>query len=204
MAAFTDGREVLAAPYAVYIAPGGTAFPTVDVEPDDASFDAFTLLGVNGTKNYSDTGVVLTLTGTYGDFTGVGGTRPMNAWRTADSGTVALSIADMSTELLADILDRVTVTTTAGASGVPGTKSFSADRGVQTYKYAVLLRGLSPEGTPEDALNAQWQFTRCYQSGNPAMTYAKTPTELPVEFTILEGLGGASSCEYYTQTPATA
>lgn len=202
MAAFTDGREVLAAPYAVYIAPGGTAFPAVD--DDESAFDAaWVLLGTNGTKNYVDSGVVLTLNETVTDFTGAGGTRPMNAWRTAEGGTVAFSLADMSTDMLAHILDEATVTTVAGAAGVPGSKSFSADRGVQTYKYAVLLRGLSPEGTVEDALNAQWQITRAYQSGNQALTYTKgTPTELPVEFTILEGLGGVSSCEYFAQTPA--
>lgn len=202
MAANTDGREVLAAPYAVYVAPEGTTAPAVDAL--ESAFDAdWFLLGTNGTKNYVDSGVVLTLNETTTDFTGAGSTRPINAWRTAEGGTVGFSLADMSAAMVAKILDDVQLTTVAGAAGVPGSVSFSADRGVQTHKYAVLLRGLSPEGTVDDALNAQWYIPRAYQSGNPAMTYTKgTPTELPVEFTILEGLGGVASCEYFAQTPA--
>jgi hypothetical protein len=200
----TDGREVLAAPYAVYVAPAGTAFPAID--DAEADFDAaWVLLGTNGTKNYTEAGVVVNLNETTTDFTGAGSTRPLNAWRTAEGGTVGFSMADLSAEQIAMILDDAAVTTVAAGPGVAGEKSFSLDRGVQTYKYAVLTRGLSPESTLADNMFAQLEIPRAYQTANQQLTYTKgTPTEVPVEFTILENLAGGSSCEYRAgTTPAT-
>lgn len=201
----TDGREVLAAPYAVYVAPFSTAFPAIDAA--EADFDAaWVLLGTNGTKNYTDAGVVVALNETTTDFTGAGSTRPMNAWRTQEGGTVGFSLADLSTEQFAMIMDDAVVTTVAAGPGVAGEKSFSLDRGPQTYKYAVLCRGLSPESTLQDNMFAQLEIARAYQSASQQLTYTKgTPTELAVEFTILENLGGSgSSVEYRAgTTPAT-
>lgn len=204
MTAHTDGREVLAAPYAVYVAPFGTTFPAIDDAEEDFNV-AWVLLGTNGTKNYTDAGVVISLNETTTDFTGAGSTRPLNAWRTAEGGTVGFSLADLSTDQLAMILDDATVTEITAAPGVAGEKSFSLDRGVQTFKYAVLARGLSPESTLADNMFAQLEIARAYQSANQALTYTKgTPTEIAVEFTILENLAGGSSCEYRAgTTPAT-
>lgn len=196
----SDGREVLAAPYEVYVAPAGTTFPAIDDEAED--FDAaWILMGVNGSKNQVDSGVVASFNETMSDFTGAGATRPLNAWRTAEGGTIGFTLADLSTETFAVVMDLATVTTVAATSSVAGEKSFSLDRGVQTTKYVVLARGLSPESTLEDNMFAQFEIARAYQTANQTPTYTKgTPAELAVEFTILENLAGGDSARYRAGT----
>lgn len=192
----TDGREVLADAYEVYVAPSGTTFPKIDDEFDTFN-EAWKLLGTNGNLNYVDSGVVVTLNETVTDFTGAGGTRPINGWRTAEGGTVALTLADCSIEQFSYVLDMATITDVAASSTAAGEKSISLDRGIQTFKYAILVRGLSPETTPDAPMYAQFEIERAYQSTNQAPAYTKgTPAELAAEFTILQGLGGADSCRY--------
>jgi hypothetical protein len=200
----SDGREVYAGPADVYIAAAGTAFPTLDDAPADFD-DAWQLLGANGNKNQDDSGVVLTLNETTNEFSGAGATRGLNAWRTAEGGTIALSLADMSIATFAAVMDMATVTTVAAGSGTVGKKSISLDRGIQTYKYALVLRLPSPEAEIADDLPAQFNVVRSYQSGNQAPAFSKSnPALLAVEFTILEGLSGGDSVAYEVATaPAT-
>lgn len=195
----SDGRELLASPYAVYGAVFGTPFPLID--DDESAFDpAWTLFGTNGTRNYTEAGVVVALDQTLSPWFSAGATRAINSFRTQEAGSVGFTLGDMSIDQFAYVLDNAAIATVSASSGVAGQKSISLDRGPNAFKYALLARGLSPETDIETPQFAQFQVVRAVQSANASLTYAKTPTELAVQFDILDGLSGGVSCEYIAGT----
>lgn len=172
--------EIVAAPYTIYLAAVGTAFPNVDTAPSGS----WTKLGTSGTKNYSEDGVSVTHSQTIDKFTPVGGTGARKAWRTAESMTIEFTLVDLSTEQYAKILNDATVTTVASSTGIPGTKSFNTQQGTTVALFALLARGVS---TVSDTLAAQYQVAMCYQAGNPAPVYKKgQPAGLACQFDVLE------------------
>lgn len=172
--------EIVCAPYTVYTATVGTAFPAVDAAPGAG----WTEVGTSGSKNYTDTGVTVTHGQTINTFVPAGSTTPRKAWRSGETLTVAFSLADVSPEQYALVLDNVAVTNTAAAAGVAGTKSFELMRGQQVNMYALLVRGIS---SVDESLTAQYEVPAAYQSGTPAPVYSKqNPAELAVEFSAFE------------------
>lgn len=173
--------RIIAAPYTVYLATVGTAFPTLEEAPSTA----WTKLGTSGAKDYSEAGVTVTHSQTLGSFTGAGSTLTRRVWRTDESAQFALDLADMTPKQYALIMDNVAVTTVTGASGE---ENFQLERGIEVHGYALLARGPS-------ALNgaagkeSQYEVTLCYQAGNPAPKFAIKggPALLSCQFTAMEG-----------------
>lgn len=190
--------EVVAAPYTAWVAPVGTAAPAVDAAPAAGWFQ----LGTNGEDNQSD-GVTVNLGETIQEFKPAGKTLPVKAWRTDEKLTVDFSLADVSVEQFAKIMDDAAITTVAAATGVAGEKSFSLIRGVQVHTYALLVRGLSPYDDGTGVFVAQYEFSRVYQSGSQAPKYAlDNPSVLACEFTILGDIAGNDEAIYRAQDAA--
>jgi hypothetical protein len=191
--------EVVGTPYSVYVAAVGTAFPAVDAVPGTG----WTLLGVNGINNQGDVGVTVNLGETTSDFTPAGDTLPVKEWRTAEALSVQFSLVDTTVEAFSAILDNAVITTVAPTTGAGGYKSIKLKRGITVATYAVLVRGLSPYDDGSGTFNAQYEFTRCSQSGSQAPKYVKgTPAELAVEFKILGDVSGTDPALYLAQTAA--
>ena len=190
--------EVVGTPYAVWVAPTGTAFPAVDAAPGTP----WAQLGVNGTQNQGDKGVTVNFAETINDFRPAGSTYKVKSWRTAEDPTVAFSVVDTTVELVSAILDSATITTVAASSSVAATKSIKTKRSFQVSFYSLLVRGLSPydDGT---GLTAQWQFTRVCQTGNQSIAYVPgTPAEVDCEFSVYDDVSGVDPGLYIAETAA--
>ena len=175
--------EIICAPYTLYLAPYGTAFPDLSVEDPTADASGWVLLGTSGNKSYTDTGVTVTTSQTIGEFTGAGSTAARKAWRTAEGVTIAASLADLSVSAWEAALDAV-ASQTAPGDGVSGDSHMELLRGIPVKNHALLVKGISPVS---ESLSAQFEIVSCYQGGNPAPVFSKAnPSELACEFHLLE------------------
>lgn len=191
--------EIVAAPYQMWVAPTGTTFPKVD-DLESAFGVSWVLLGTSGDRSYTDTGVQLNRQETTQDFTPAGSTLPIKKWTTAEAVTVAVTLADLTVEQFALIIDDAAVTTVAAGVGVAGEKSFSLIHGVQKHEYALLVRGISPYG---ETFNAQYEFPRVCQDGNQQPTYSKqNPAELLAQFTVMDTIDATDPALYRAQNAA--
>jgi hypothetical protein len=191
--------EIVCAPYQCYAAPVGTELPELDADVD-VTTDGWVLVGTSGDKNYDDAGVTVSHTETLSTFTPAGSTTPRKAWRTGEVLTIGFTLADLSVDQYALVMDQAEVTEVAATTTTAGSKTFELMRGINVKMYAVVLRGLSPE---DESLNAQYQVPAAYQSGNPAPVFSKNgPAELAVEFTAFELTPGVFG-QFTAQTPKT-
>jgi hypothetical protein len=183
--------EIIGAPYTLYLAPAGTAFPLIDAEPAVG----WTLVGTNGDRNYSDAGVTVTHNQTIDQARPAGATGPVKAWRSAEDLMISLTLWDLTLEQYMYVLNGVAPVTTAAAAGTAGFKKTGLSRGVEITQFAALLRGESPYGA---GFSAQYEVPRCYQSANAKPVFVKgKPAGLDLEFTALEDLTAASDDERF-------
>jgi len=183
--------EIIGAPFTLYLAPIGTAFPAVDEDPAVG----WSLVGTNGTRNYSDDGVTLSHSQKIDQARPGGTTGPVKAWRSEEDLMIALTLWDMTLEQYQYALNGVAPATTAAAAGAAGFKQVGLSRGVEITQYAALFRGESPYGA---GYNAQYEVPRCYQSANAKTAFKKgVPAGLELEFTALEDLDATSDDERF-------
>lgn len=183
--------EIIAAPFTLYLAPVGTAFPAVDVAPGGA----WVKVGTSGDRNYTEDGVTVQHSQTIEQFRAAGSTGPIKAFRTEEALLISMVLADVSLEQYALALNHNAITTTAAGAGVPGTKKAGLSRGAFVAQRALLVRGVSPYG---DAMDMQYEVPKAFQSGSPEAVYRKgEPAALALEFTALEDPGAASTAERF-------
>lgn len=184
--------EIIAAPFTVWIAPVGTAFPAIDEVPAAP----WTLLGSNGDRNYAGGGVTVSHQRQLQFATPAGVLGAAVAFAENDSLRVRLELLDMTLEQYAVVMGGNAVVTTPPAIGVAGIKVLGL--GLKTGplpEYAVLARGPSPyaEGMP-----AQYELPRCIEAGSPAPTFrGGVPAGLSVELTALEDPAATSEEERF-------
>lgn len=185
--------EVVGAPYTIYIAPAGTAFPAIDEDP---GVD-WSLLGTSGTRSMGDGGVTINHEQDITPWTPAGATGPVKAFRTSESLTITGEIADVSLEQYRELMNRNSVETTAPGSGTAGYREMGLSRGLFITELSLLARGvgLSPYG---EGFNAQYEVPRCYEGGSPSIQFQKgEPAMLAFEFVALEDLEAASDAERF-------
>jgi hypothetical protein len=184
----TQPQEILSSPLDLWIAPIGTAFPTVDA-PTSSFAAAWTHVGQRGTLDYDPTGLTVTHNQTLATFTPVGSTAPTNVWRTDEQLEIAVTLADSSAAQYALALNDTAVTTVVATTGVAGEQDVPLLQGPQVAIFALLARGLS---AINNTLNAQYSVPAVYQSANPAPVWKKgAPVELTLTFaTLLDPNGG--------------
>lgn len=182
--------EILAAPYTVWLAPTGEAFPTVTTAPGAN----WVRLGSSGDENYGDDGVSVQHTQSVEIWRGQN-VAPVKAFRTEEGLLVGFTLVDISAAQYARILDRATVTTTAAGAGIPGTDEFPLSRGDVVATWALLARGLSPGG---DAFVAQYEVPVVFQQGEPNPVYQKgEPAGLDCEFMALADPAASTTRERF-------
>lgn len=184
--------EIIGAPLTVWIAPIGTAFPLINVAPAVA----WTKLGTNGDRNYSNDGVTVAHSKTYQKARPAGASGPVKAFLDEEDLMIRLTLWDLTLEQYQYALNSNTVTTTAAAAGVAGFKKIGLSQSVgKTKEFALLARGLSPY---DEAMNAQYEVPRCYDSGSAEPVFRKgVPAGLALELTALEDLNAASDVERF-------
>lgn len=180
--------EIIAAPFTIYFAPTGTAFPAID----DATVTGFTKIGTSGDSNYSEDGVTFVHEQTIEQFRALGGTGPRKVSRTEENLIVRFTLWDLLLEQYKLALNSNVVSTTAAGSGTAGFKEIDLYRNIDVALMALLARGnMSPEG---DTWNEQYQVPVCYQSASPEPVFVKgAPAGLSLEFTALEDPNAASA-----------
>lgn len=177
--------EIIAAPYSVYVAPVGTAFPAIDLEPPGGSWS---LLGKSGDKNYDEEGVTITHEQTIEEFRPVGLAAPRKSFRTEESLVISFNLVDVSAAQYAKVLNDATVTDTASGVGTAGHLSFPLEMGFRVKQLAMLIRGHeSPDATaPTDDFNVQYEVPIVYQNASPEVQYQKgEPARIACEFRAL-------------------
>jgi hypothetical protein len=185
--------EIIGAPYTLWLAPVGTAFPTIAAEPGAG----WTKIGTNGDRSYENGGVTTTHGKTYSKVRTAGASGPVKAFLDEEDLMFGVTLLDMTLEQYAHALNGNTITTVAPGAGQPGTKKIGLSEDVgRTKEYALLARGLSPYN---EALAMQYCVPRCYQSGAPAPVFRKggTGAALALQFEALEDLTAVSAQERF-------
>ena len=160
--------EIVSAPLQVYVAPEGTAFPAIQLDPP---VSPWTLLGESGSLSRSEEGLTISHAQEFFEVKVDGSTATQKVYRTAESLVVSFTLYDLQAEEYSRILNDNTVTSVAAASGVAGEKSVKIYRDVVVSVHALLVRGqTSPE---QDNANAQYELPKVWQNGSPELTFAK-------------------------------
>lgn len=183
--------EILAAPFTLYVAEVGTAFPDVDTLPGAG----WTKVGTSGDRNASEEGVAIEHGHTVNVWRAAGSTGPRKAWRTEESMMVRMTLVDLSLEQYALALNHNAVTNTPAGAGTPGTKKIGLSRGTDLVQKALLVRGPSPY--MENGA-AQYEIPVAIQQGAPAPVFQKgEPAGLALEWQALEDPDAASDDERF-------
>ncbi len=190
----TTPYEIIAAPFTLWWAPVGTAFPLVNATPASP----WAKVGSSGSLNYDDaTGVTVEHSQTMSAFRALGdaGTRKM--FRTEESMKVKVKLVDVTLEQYRHALNQNTLTTTAAASGIPGTKKVGLSRGFTVATVALLIRGdVSPYG--DSPLAMQYEVPIAAQIGSPMAVYKKSdPVGLELEWEVLVDTTASSDYERF-------
>ena len=184
--------EIIAAPFIVYHAPVGEAFPAIE----DTPVGNWSQIGSSGDLNYTEDGVIVVPSQTIETFTPVGSTAPVKAFRTQEGMAIRFTVADLTLEEWNLILNSNVVTDTAAGGGNAGFRDVDLFMGASVTQFAILARGLfSPYG---DNWNCQFQIPVMYQSGANEQTFRKgTPVGLGFEFTALGDPNAATSADRF-------
>ena len=187
--------EIIAAPFTVWIAPVGEAFPAIE----DAPAGNWTKVGTNGDVNYTEDGVTVSHPQTVETFRPLGRTGPVKAFRTEEELRIAFTLADISLEQYAHALNQNAVTDVAPGAAA-GYRKIGLSRGRQVAQRALLIRGNeSPygEGAAGD-WNLQYEVPVAFQGGEPEPVYVKgEPAGLALEWMALDDPNAASDDERF-------
>jgi len=183
MASYNEAPlEIIAAPFTVWRAPVGTAFPVVDAAPSGT----WTKIGANGAINYAESGVTVKKSQSLSMWRGLGAAAPIKAFRDQEGIEISFTLMDLTLEQYSAALNGNAVTTVAAGSGTAGFKTISMESGLLVTQYALLVRGVSAHF---DGIG-QYEVPIVVQSGEPETVFVKNdPAGLALTF---QGLRHAS------------
>lgn len=183
--------EIIGAPFTLWVAETGTAFPAIDAAPGVG----WTKIGTNGDRNYSEEGVTVAHSQSLNYARPAGATGPVKAFRTEEDLRISLTLWDLTLEQYANAMNGNPVETTAAGVGTAGFKEMGIYRGSQVREFALLLRGLSAY---DPAFNAQYEVPRAVDAGSPEVQFSKgVPAGLAIEFMAMEDLNAATEAERF-------
>lgn len=184
--------EIVAAPFTVWRAPVGEAFPAINAAPAGN----WSMIGTSGDRNYSEEGVTVVHGQTIAQSRVLGSTGPVAAWRTGEDQLVRFTLWDMSLEHYRNAINLNPVSTVAAGSGTAGHKALNLYRGLDVTLMALLVRGdVSPAGA---GFKTQYQVPVCYQAGSPEPVFRKgNPAGLALEFATLEDPDASNPAERF-------
>ena len=182
--------EIIAAPYEVWLAPVGTAFPVINVAPAGT----WTRLGTNGSRNISEDGVTITHEDEIEEFRMLGATGPIKAVRTSEGLSASFVLHDLTLEQYLHILNMNTMTTVPAGTGVAGHRHVNLYKGPTVATRAALIRGAGPYGAN---WNLQYELRRCYLRGEGEVVYQKgEPAGLEIGLVALVDAGAPAGQEF--------
>lgn len=183
--------EIIGAPFTLWVANTGTAFPAIGAAPGAG----WSKVGTNGDRNYDEQGVTVGHSQTLEYARPAGATGPVKAFRTAEDLRITLTLWDLTLEQYAFAMNRNAVTTTAAGAGTAGFKELGVYRGTQVNEMALLLRGISAYDAD---FIAQYEVPRAVDAGSPQVQFTKgRPAGLALEFMAMEDLAAASPAERF-------
>lgn len=186
--------EVIAAPFTLYVAAVGTAFPAVDAAPGVG----WTKVGTSGPLNYDRAeGVTVEHRQSTSPWRSAGDTGSRKNFPTEEDLIVRLKLVDLTPDQYALALNHNAITTVAAGVGVAGTKAIGLSRGSQIVSKALLIRGdVSPIG---DQLAMQYEIPIAQQIGSPQVALSKPgePAGLNLEFMALVDTSASTPSEYF-------
>jgi hypothetical protein len=185
--------EIITAPFTIWIAPAGTAFPALSAAPADP----WRLLGTNGARGYGESGVVLASSQQWvSPPPPAGETAPTASALESEELRVQLELIDLTLEQFALTMGGAAVTTVAPGPGTPGFRRMGLAIGPGTAgEFALLVRGPSPYN--ED-MPAQFELPRACQIGSPRPVFSGgSATRLAVEFKLLPDPAATSEAERF-------
>ncbi len=176
----TQHPEIIAAPFTIWIAPLGTAFPTVDAEPGED----WALLGKHGSRSATSEGVMFVHDRQWVTSTPAAETGESIAFIERESLKLQLSVFDLTLEQFRVVLGQNAIIETAAGVLTPGTASIGlALKNGAAAEFAVMMCGPSPY---DETMNAQYELPRCCETGSPRVRYTKgRASELTVELRVL-------------------
>lgn len=185
--------EIVAVPFTLYTAPLATAFPVIDAAPASA----WVKVGTSGELNYKEDGVTITHGQTVELARMLGDTGPVKAFRTEESLTIALVLADVTLEQYLHALNMNAVTDTAPLTGVAGHRAVDLRMGLDVVQRSLLLRGTgaSPYLAGKDV---QYEVPVAVQIAEPEVIYQKgEPAALSLEWAALIDPNAASASKRF-------
>lgn len=189
----SEPYEIIAAPFTVYTAILGTAFPVIDAAPAAA----WVKLGASGDRNYEESGVTIEHPQEISTWRALGGSGPRKAFRTGEDFFVSLTLVDITLEHYKQSLNRNAVTDVAAVGGVSaGFRRIDLYRGLTVSTFALLVRGdFSPYG---DNFKSQFQIPVAMEIGAPSVVFVKgAPAGLALRFQALEDTNAATVGERF-------
>lgn len=180
-------HEIIGAPFTLWVAPVGTAFPLISAAP---AVD-WKMVGTSGDRSETEEGVTVAHSQSFNKARSAGSTGPMKAFRTEEDLIISLTLMDLSLEQYSLAMNGNAVVTTAAGVGTAGFKTLKLYRGVSVATMALLVRGnVSAYG---DGYNSQYEVPVVYESGSPEPVFTKgEPAGLALEFTALEDPAAAT------------
>lgn len=166
--------EIIAGPGQVWLAPVGEAFPAINAAPAGNWVD----LGE------TDGGIEIAFPQEIKELETDQAFFPKKPIRVKQRCTVKFSLAELTLENFARVLNGVTVTDTPAGAGTPGHRSIPLQGSSSVKQYALLIRGPSPYGD----WYLQFELDRVYQQGEPTTRFVKDDKSvLATEWNCLEG-----------------
>lgn len=173
--------EIVVAPFEVWAAPVGEAFPDVDEDPAGN----WTKIGTNGNKNMDPAGVTVQHPQTVDMIRVYGATAPVKAVRSSEDLIVSFTLWDLKAAEYARVLNDNTVTATAAGATTAGYDSVNFYRGLTVSDMAYLIRGANASPSFETG-NVQLELPRAVMSSSPSVAFAKNaPAGLQMELTAI-------------------
>lgn len=188
-------HEVIAAPFTLYWAPVGTAFPTLDQDPTSVSW---TKIGTSGPLNYDrGEGVTVEHRQSTSPWRSAGDTGVRKNFRTEEDQVVKLKLVDITLEQYAIALNHNTVTDTPAGVGTPGYRKIGLSRGSDIATRALLVRG-DVSAYLETGVS-QYEIPLAQEIGNPTVSLSKPgePAGLNLEFMSLVDVNAATPDERF-------
>lgn len=184
--------EVIAAPFTVWTAPVGEAFPAIE----DTPAGNWAQIGTSGDRNYTEAGVTIVHGDVVEQVRSLGSTGPIKTFRTEESLMVRFAVMDLSLEQYRHILNSNTVTDTAAGGGAAGFRDVDMYRGASVAQTALLIRGSA--SAYGDAWNSQFEIPVAVHTGSPESVFQKgVPVGLAFEFTAIEDPSAATSADRF-------
>lgn len=192
----TTPYELIGAPFSIYLAAVGTAFPAIDVAPGAG----WSLLGSSGNLNLGDEGVTIKHQQAVNYFRAFGDSGSRKVFRSSEDLIIAAMLADCTLEQYANALNGNSVTTAAASYAAAAYKKVGLSRGLIVDTRALLVRGPSPYMADG---YLQYEVPIVAQSGSPEIVFVRdNVAKLALEWTALVDVSAATADERFGRLKA--